>query len=339
MKVSQFLFFLLLFQGIQESFAQPNWAAVQSKIEANRKQWEDEFSLTLASTDSVLLQKQGKTFSAKSQVEIGDISQWLTVALLLKLEEEGKLSLEDPVSKYIPSFEKYFKGYITLKQCLTLMTGIEDKSGLKGNNRNKFTSLEEEVNQIASRTIISKPGTAGCYGDVGIKIAGRVAEIATKKKFDILIRTKVLIPLGMRRTSFSNLNGGPIDPTNGALSTAEDLTRFLLMILNNGKTGSAIFLNEESINKMETAQLSPDKITNQPKSTQEYSYAMGAWCELKNKAAIFHSSNFTGGWVSVNRCTNRAFVLLTKEKVNDEKGNIPKELLSLIDLQLNSSCR
>lgn len=339
MKVSQYLFFLLFFQGIQEVFAQPNWTAVHSKIEANRKQWNDEFSFTLASADSVLLQKQGKTFSAKSQIEIGDVSQWLTVTLLLKLEEEGKLSLEDPVSKYIPSFEKYFKGYITLKHCLMHATGIEDKSGIKGNNRNRFASLEEEVNQIATRTILSKPGKAGCYGDVGIKIAGRVAEIATKKKFDILMRTKVLIPLGMRRTSFANLNGGPIDPASGALSTAEDLTRFLQMLLNDGKIGSIIFLNEESINNMLAAQLSPDKMMNQPKSTQEYGYALGAWCELKNNATSFHSSTFTGGWISINKCANRAFILLTKEKANDEKGIIPKELLSLIDLQLNPLCR
>ena len=49
--------------------------------------------------------------------------------------------------KYIPEFEKYFKSYITIRQCLSHMTGIKDEEGMlkKLIKRRKLESLEEEI--------------------------------------------------------------------------------------------------------------------------------------------------------------------------------------------------
>ena len=109
------LIFLLLLQRGTPANAQPDWTAVKAKMNANAKELDQEFVFVLSSADSTLLLMETKTFTTKSQVPFFISSQWLTAALLFKLAEEGKLSIDDPVQKYIPEFAKYFKGYITLR--------------------------------------------------------------------------------------------------------------------------------------------------------------------------------------------------------------------------------
>ena len=116
------------------------------------------------------------------------------------------------------------------------MTGIDDEGGLlkKLAQRKKFATLEEEVNAFAARDIRANTGTDFWYGNIGLNIAGRVLEVVSKRKFDVLIRTKLLYPLGMRKTTFTNIEGGPVNPSGGAKSTAEDYMKFLVMLLNKG---------------------------------------------------------------------------------------------------------
>src|SRR6185503_16242305 len=126
--------------------------------------------------------------------------------------------------------------YITIRNCLSHMTGIEDEGKLlkKLLERKKFSSLEEEVNAFGSREIRANPGTDFWYGNVGLNIAGRILEIISKKKFDILIKSKLFTPLGMRKTTFSTMDGSAVNPSGGALSTADDYMKFLVMLLNKG---------------------------------------------------------------------------------------------------------
>ena len=147
-------------------------------------------------------------FNSKTQAPIASCSKWLTAALVMQFVDEGKLSLDDKVAKYIPEFDKYFKSYITIRQCLCHMTGIaDDKNFLKRIlERRKFSSLEEEVNSFAAREIRANAGTDFWYGNVGLNIAGRVLEIISKKKFEVLIKTKLFTPLGMTKTTSADMN-------------------------------------------------------------------------------------------------------------------------------------
>src|SRR5438105_4847945 len=78
-------------------------------------------------------------------------------------------------------------------------------------------------------------------------IAGRILEIVSKRRVDVLVRQKLFVPLGMRRTTFSDMNGGVVDPANGAQSTGDDYIRFLAMMLNKGKLGDKQILSEKSV--------------------------------------------------------------------------------------------
>ena len=69
------------------------------------------------------------------------------------------------------------------------MAGIQQEQVglLKLFERKKFASLEEEVNSFASKHIEAKTGTEFRYGNIGLNIVGRILEVISKKKFDVLI--------------------------------------------------------------------------------------------------------------------------------------------------------
>ena len=166
--------------------------------------------------------------------------------------DEGKLSLDDRISQWIPEFERYGKNYITLRHCLSHFTGVADESGFlkKMFQKKKFESLEEEVNSFASREIRTNPGTDFWYGNIGFNIAGRVLEVISKKRFDVLIKQKFFNPMTMRRTSFTSFDGMLVNPSGGASSTAEDYMKFLVMLMNKGKYAGKQILSEASVEEL-----------------------------------------------------------------------------------------
>jgi CubicO group peptidase (beta-lactamase class C family) len=233
LKVLSVALFLLL---LQPAKAQYDWTELSQELEAKQKLLGDNVVTMIWKGDSLVYKKEMGGFNSKTQAPIASCSKWLTAALVMQFVDEGKLSLDDPVIKYIPEFEKYFKKYITIRHCLSHMTGISDEGNFfkRMFQRKKFSSLEEEVNSFAARDIRANAGTDFWYGNIGLNIAGRVLEVISKKKFEILIKTKLLNPLGMRKTSFSTLDGSVVNPSGGAVSTAEDYMKFLVMLLNKG---------------------------------------------------------------------------------------------------------
>ncbi len=331
---------LLLLQLLS---AQSIWSELAAKIEANQKKLGTDIVVLIWSKDSLIFKKEMGDFNSKTQVPIASCSKWLTAALTMKMVEEGKISLDDPVVNYLPEFGKYFKSYITIRHCLSHTTGINDDDRLikRLADRRKYKTLQEEVDDMASRKIRANPGTDFWYGNVGLNIVGRVLEVVSKKKFDALIKTKLLTPLGMRRTSFTDLNGGAINPSGGALSSADDYIRFLLMLLNNGKINGVQFLSEESIQEMRKIQTAGLPIRFAPKSASGFQYAAGAWVvEGSNGIATALSSpGLFGTWPVVDYCHGYASLVLVKSLLSEEKAELHAEIRDLIQKQLPKQCK
>ncbi len=144
-KFSLFLFFLLLLQFAQ---GQGDFSRVDQLLEKNKKLLGNNVVALVWKDGKIIYQKEiGTDFTAKTQAPIASCSKWLTAATIMTLVDEGKISLDDHVSKYIPVLDKYMKSYITIRQCLSHTTGIDNgKNGLgKLLERRKFESLEEEA--------------------------------------------------------------------------------------------------------------------------------------------------------------------------------------------------
>lgn len=360
MKVISFIGFLLLLQPLS---AQYNWTELDNELQAKQKLLGNDVVCLIWNKDSLLFKKEMGSFNSKTQAPIASCSKWLTAALVMMFVDEGKLSLDDKLVKYIPEFEKYFKNYITVRHCLSHMTGIEDDSKFLKRilERRKFASLEDEVNSFAAREIRAAAGTDFWYGNIGLNIAGRILEVISKKKFEILIKTKLFTPLGMTKTTFADMNGGPVNPSGGAKSTADDYMKFLVMLLNKGKYNGQQILSENSVNEMMKVQDKPEQIKYAPKAAEGFTYALGSWVveskamdtvivthEGKAKpnpmyipivqATSLASPGLFGTWPMIDFCRGYAYIVFVKNLLREERADAHLEIKKIIDKQITSEC-
>jgi len=295
-------------------------------------------------TDTLVYKRELGDFDARTVAPVASASKWLTAALVMMYVDEGKISLDDKVSKYIPAFEMNAKDYVTIRHCLSHFTGVKVETGLKGLlAKRKFTSLADEAESFAKSEIQSNAGTEFRYSNVGLNIAGRILEIVGKKKFDMLIKQKLLNPLGMRKTSFSTLDGSAPNPSGGALSTAEDYLHFLQMLLNNGKYHGVQILSEASVQELRKLQTTPEQIKYAPKAGEGFGYALGSWVleEGENgEAKVLSSPGLFGTWPMVDWCRGYACIFFVKNLLNGEqKQDVYMQMKNAIDEKLHSKCK
>lgn len=293
--------------------------------------------------DTLTYKKEVGEYKSKTIAPIASCSKWLTAALVMQFVDEGKISLDDPVVRYIPEFEKYMKKFVTIRHCLSHMTGIEDDDKFlkKILQRKKFGSLEEEVNSFAAREIRSNAGTDFWYGNIGLNIAARILEIVSKRKFDALIKQKLFTPLGMRQTTFTELDGGLYNPSGGARSTADDYLKFLVMLMNKGKYNGKQILTEESVNEMMKIQTANAPKRYVPKAAEGFNYALGSWVveEKDGNATALASPGLFGTWPMVDFCRGYAYILFVKNYLGEERANAHLEIKKVIDEVIKDECK
>lgn len=142
----------------------------------------------------------------------------------LKLVDQGKLSLDDPVAKYIPAFAnvKVFAGgsaaapvtvasdsVITVRHLLTHTAGLgygitrlpADTIFLRASLYNPASTLEQFADSVAKLPLHFTPGTKWRYSSA-IDVVGRVIEVASGKTLDRYLDDEIFRPLGMTSTAF-----------------------------------------------------------------------------------------------------------------------------------------
>ena len=293
--------------------------------------------------DTLVYKKELGDFNSKTQAPIASCSKWLTAALVMTFVDEGKLSLDDKITKWLPEFEKYGKNYITIRSCLSHMTGIRSEpiSLLKLLEKKKFTSLEDEVNSFAAKDIQANPGEEFRYSNIGLNIAGRVLEIISKKRFDVLARQRLFVPLLMRRTSFSSLDGSAVNPSGGALSSPEDYMHFLVMLMNKGVYHGTKILSENAVTEMLKIQTSLAQIKYAPKAAEGFNYTLGAWAAdwKDGQATVLASPGLFGSWPMVDYCRGYAYLFFVKNLLSEDRADAQMEIKAVIDEKFPSVCK
>jgi CubicO group peptidase (beta-lactamase class C family) len=138
--------------------------------------------VALVWTDTLVYKRELGDFDSKTVAPIASCSKWLTAALVMMFVDEGKISLDDKISKYIPDFELYAKNYVTIRHCLSHYTGVKVETGLKAMfARKKFSSLKEEAESYARAEIQANAGEEFRYSGVGLNVAAAILEIVSKK--------------------------------------------------------------------------------------------------------------------------------------------------------------
>ena len=128
---------------------------------------------------------------------IGSISKQFTATAILLLQEEGKLSLDDAVGKYVPGLTEGDK--VTIRQILSHTSGYQDywPEDYLMTPMRKPESAQQILDTWAKKPLDFEPGTKWQYSNTNFVIAGRIVETITGAPLMDLLTTRIFRPLGM----------------------------------------------------------------------------------------------------------------------------------------------
>ena len=133
-------------------------------------------------------------------VRLGSITKQFTAALIMKLADEGKLSLDDPLSKFVPDFPKPGAD-ATVRQLLNHTSGIQSYTGIPGammtRGRNPHTTAEM-LAIFKDAPPAFERGTDWAYNNSGYVLLGAIIEKVTGKPWHEALDEKIVRPLGLR---------------------------------------------------------------------------------------------------------------------------------------------
>jgi len=149
--------------------------------------------------------------TTSSIFEVGGLSMHVTGACILLLENEGKLSLDDPIQKYLTDFPKYAKGQPTIRQCFHHTSGLRDfleMLNMSGQSTDMpYTAAEaiELIKKQKALTII--PGSDYRYSHSGYLVLAAIVEQISGQSLNNFATENIFAPLGMNHTFFADTKG------------------------------------------------------------------------------------------------------------------------------------
>jgi len=150
--------------------------------------------------------EHGVPLTPRSVLEAGSVSKQFTAAAIVLLAGDGRLSLDDPVRRYIPELPP-FGDSITLRHLLTHTSGLRDwgaLAALAGWPRGTRAHTHAHVLQILGRqrALNFRPGTEYSYSNSGYNLLALVAERVSGQTLDQLTQERIARPLGMTSTQW-----------------------------------------------------------------------------------------------------------------------------------------
>jgi len=269
-----------------------------------------------------------------------------TATAAMILYDEGRLELDAPVSKYLPSFSGGPKDAVTIRHLLTHTSGLPAGRDL----RRLASSPWEARNVVMASTLTCKPGACQVYSDIGADVLGFAVEAIAGQGLDAFLEERVFTPLGMNDTHFrpdaalrdriaptevSSPRGYPVrgevhDENAWALggvaghaglfSTAADLSLFAQMMLNRGTYNGVRIVSDSAVGRF-TTRTSGTRALGWDTSDGEGA----AGIHMGEKA--YGHTGFTGTslWIDPER---EMFVVLLTNRVHAPRARRPARVIS-----------
>ena len=226
----------------------------------------------------------------KTVYMLGSGSKTVTAVALLQYLDKGYISLEDPTSKHLPEF-KMLDRFKNQSKETTIRRLLNHHSGIPGdlyNNMGVDKSWNKEERNLYIDWLLAYlkvdypsyvPGEVAIYCNTGFIFVGEVIKMLNKEKdmtFNEIMVKNLLQPLNMKSSSFDvikedlakgYINGkveapiqfnGIAGATGGLFTNVEDMSKFMIMLLNDGKIPNGErMLNAQTVKKMGDSEVSP----------------------------------------------------------------------------------
>lgn len=163
--------------------------------------------------DQLLLKAYGSAdadsntiMTANTVFPIGSVTKQFTAAAILQLRDAGKLSLDDPMTKWLPEFETPGNG-VTLRHLLSHTAGIVELGQMQELRAMRLLT-NPDVTRDSVYGVISRyaphfpPGTMQVYSNTGYWLLGRVVEKASGMTYEEYLEKRIFEPLGMTRSMY-----------------------------------------------------------------------------------------------------------------------------------------
>lgn len=221
---------------------------------------------------------------------VGSVTKQLTAAAILLLQERGKLSVDDDITKHLPDYPAHGQK-ITLEHLLTHTSGIPSYTGTAewlARVRDDL-SLPQVIDLFKDKPLEFAPGTQWAYNNSGYILLGAVIEKVSGKPYPDFIEHEILAPLGMTRSSYGSfskiiprrvqgyergadgyrnarsISMSTFHAAGALLTTADDLARWEQALF------AGRFLSEGSLTRM----LTPVRVSSG--LSTKYGYGWGVW--------------------------------------------------------------
>lgn len=165
-----------------------------------------------------------RPLNTKSVFELASVSKQFTAMAILLLQKEKKLSIEDPITKYIPELD--FMSRISIKNLVHHTSGLPDYMELFDEHwdKSQFAVNQDIVDMLVKQQVILnfEPGEEFEYSNTGYALLGLIIEKASGMDYGSYLKKKIFKPLGMKNTQVYRSRYAPEKIKNYALGYVEN---------------------------------------------------------------------------------------------------------------------
>jgi CubicO group peptidase (beta-lactamase class C family) len=212
-----------------------------------------------------------------TRFRIASVTKLFTWTAVMQQVEQGKLDLDVDINQYLDfRVPATYRQPITLRHLMSHTAGFEDK--LFGLATRQAVRTDLTLGRALKEGLperIAPPGRQIAYSNYGTALAGYIVERVAQEPFDAYVTRNIFVPLGMTRTTFRQTTGANLPPdlsqsyrfVDGGLapvpvehiyiypagaitSTADDMAKFMLAHLQDGRLGTARILRPETARQM-----------------------------------------------------------------------------------------
>jgi D-alanyl-D-alanine carboxypeptidase len=202
--------------------------------------------------------EEGVPVELSTRFNIGSLGKSFTGVGILRLLQDGRISLDDPVGMYLPSLPEAIGAQVTIAHLLQMRSGMGDylTDPAFQEDPGRYDHTQALLELIASRPLEFAPGTATRYSNSGFVVLGAILETLEGRSYHDIMHAWIFEPLGMsdtgpegpeaqRNTAFGYSAGpqgtgplrrfpaAPATAAGGTYSTVSDLHRFVLALLRD----------------------------------------------------------------------------------------------------------
>ncbi|MBK7257544.1 MAG: serine hydrolase [Ignavibacteriae bacterium] len=137
------------------------------------------------------------------QYHIASVTKTFTAAMIMKLVEQGKIGVHDPITKYLPAYRRDTGDRVTIHHLLTHTSGIPEfatTEARRAHGLEPVPPMDQLIEKYCSEPLAFEPGSKFAYSNTGFVLLGAIIQKVTSQTFDQALHTLILDPAGMKNS-------------------------------------------------------------------------------------------------------------------------------------------